>query len=38
MITPFTVIVSFALILLMLALFKPQARRIVFGIFFLLMA
>lgn len=38
MITPFTVIVSFALILLLLALFKPQAGRIVFGIFFLLMA
>jgi hypothetical protein len=35
---PFTVIVSFALILLLLALFKPQAGRIVFGIFFLLMA
>ena len=34
---PFTVIVSFALILL-LALFKPQAGRIVFGVFFLLMA
>lgn len=38
MITPFTVIVSFALILLLLALFKPQAGRIVFGVFFLLMA
>jgi hypothetical protein len=35
---PFTVIVSFALILLLLALFKPQAGRIVFGVFFLLMA
>ncbi len=35
---PFTVIVSFAVILLLLALFKPQAGRIVFGIFFLLMA
>jgi hypothetical protein len=35
---PFTVIVSFALILLLLALFKPQAGRIVFGFFFLLMA
>jgi hypothetical protein len=35
---PFTVIVSFALILLLLALLKPQAGRIVFGIFFLLMA
>ena len=35
---PFTVIVSFALIMLLLALFKPQAGRIVFGVFFLLMA
>ena len=35
---PFTVIVSFALILLLLALFKPQTGRIVFGVFFLLMA
>lgn len=38
MITPVTVILSFAFILLLLALFKPQAGRIVFGIFFLLMA
>ncbi|MBN1668715.1 MAG: hypothetical protein JW862_16595 [Anaerolineales bacterium] len=35
---PFTVIVSFALILLLLVLFKPQAGRIVFGVFFLVMA
>jgi hypothetical protein len=34
----FTVIVSFALTLLLLALFKSQAGRIVFGVFFLLMA
>lgn len=38
MINPFTVILSFATILLLLALFKPQAGRIVFGVFFLLMA
>lgn len=38
MITPVTVILSFAVILLLLALFKPQAGRIVFGVFFLLMA
>ena len=38
MITPFTVIVSFAVIMLLLALFKPEAGRIVFGVFFLLMA
>jgi hypothetical protein len=38
MITPVTVILSFALVLLLLALFKPQAGRIVFGVFFLLMA
>jgi len=38
MITPVTVILSFALFLLALAVFKPQAGRIVFGIFFLLMA
>lgn len=35
---PFTVIISVAAILLLLALFKPQAGRIVFGVFFLLMA
>lgn len=38
MITPVTVILSFALLLLVLAVFKPQAGRIVFGVFFLLMA
>ncbi len=38
MITPVTVILSFALFMLALAVFKPQAGRIVFGIFFLLMA
>lgn len=38
MITLVTVILSFAAILLLLALFKPQAGRIVFGVFFLLMA
>jgi hypothetical protein len=38
MITPVTVILSFALLLLVLALFRPQAGRIVFGVFFLLMA
>lgn len=38
MITPFTVIVSFAVLMLLLALFKPEAGRIVFGVFFLLMA
>ena len=38
MLTPATVILSFAVILLLLALFKPQAGRIVFGVFFLLMA
>lgn len=38
MITPVTVILSFAILLLALAIFKPQAGRIVFGIFFLIMA
>jgi hypothetical protein len=37
-VNPFTVIVSFALFLLVLAIFKPQAGRIIFGVFFLLMA
>ncbi|MFM8320168.1 MAG: hypothetical protein ACKOC5_04560 [Chloroflexota bacterium] len=38
MLTPATVTLAFALILLLLALFKPQAGRIVFGVFFLIMA
>lgn len=38
LINPVSVILTFALILLLLALFKPQAGRIVFGVFFLLMA
>ncbi len=38
LINPVTVILSFALILLVLAIFKPQAGRVVFGVFFLLMA
>lgn len=38
LINPVTVILSFALILLALAVFKPQVGRGVFGVFFLLMA
>lgn len=38
LINPISVILTFALILLLLALFKPNAGRIVFGVFFLLMA
>jgi hypothetical protein len=38
LINPVTVILSFALVLFVLALFKPQAGRIVFGVFFLMMA
>ena len=38
LINPFTVMVSFALFLILLGYFKPQAARIVLGIFFLIMA
>jgi hypothetical protein len=38
MINPVSVILSFASTLLLLAWFKPQAGRAVFGVFFLLMA
>lgn len=38
MINPVSVLLSFAFVLLLLAWFKPQAGRIVFGVFFLVMA
>ena len=38
MINPFSVTLTFAGVLILLGLFKPQAARIIFGIFFLIMA
>lgn len=38
LINPFTVVIGFALVILLLDFFKPQAARIVVGIFFLIMA